>query len=163
MRGLASSLAFFCVISLQAETPHLAPPDSARQAQTLESIKRFASTHFADASAVSCQQVSFPGTAKTITMEFSAEPETHPGSPSQIDTAGMIQEIFAVSSATEFTWDHSTSSGGRPVAAYRFSYLISGKAHSGTIFADENSGAISRVTIRGAQTPAHLFCSPQTR
>jgi hypothetical protein len=163
MRGYASSLAFFCVVSLQAETPKLPPPDSARQAQALESIKRFALTRFAASSDISCQQVSFPGTAKAITMEFSAEPETHPGVPTKIDTVGMIQEIFAVSSATEFTWDHSASVGGRHVAAYRFSYLINGKAHAGTIYADENSGAVSRVTFRGAATPAHLFCSPQTR
>jgi hypothetical protein len=49
------------------------------------------------------------------------------------------------------------------MAVYNYSFQINGKTRAGSIFADETTGAISRITFRGADRPAHLFCSPQTR
>ncbi len=156
MRGIASSLAFFCTLSLHAESPRLGPPDSMRQEQTLNRIKEFA----AALDRLSCVQAPSPGSAKTITVEFAG---AHPGVPSSIDVAGLLQDVFAVSSQAEFHWDHSGTVRGQGLAAYNYSFQINGKTHAGSIYADENTGAISRITFRGADAPAHLFCSSQTR
>lgn len=154
------SLALFFVLSLHAETPKLAPPDPAREQQTLDNIKQFAFTHLDRSVNLSCTQLGSPSSSKTITVEFA--PATH-GTVSNIDAAGLLENVFAVSSATEFQWDHWSNLKGRTEAVYRYSNHVAGKTHAGLIFADEATGAISRITFRGADAPAHLFCSANSR
>jgi hypothetical protein len=159
MRSLASSLAFLCALSLRAESPKLAPPDPARDQQTLDNIKQFALTHLNRSANLSCTQVGAPASSKTITIELA--PARH-GTPSAIDAAGLAEDVFAPSSVTEFQWDHWSNLKGKTEAVYRYSSRASGKTRAGLIFADEN-GAISRIIFRGADAPAHLFCSANSR
>jgi hypothetical protein len=159
MRSLASSLAFFCALSLYAESPKLAPPDPAREQQTLDNIKQFALTHLDRSANLSCTEIGAPASSKTITIELA--PARH-GNPSGIDAASLLDDVFAPSSATEFQWDHWSNVKGKTEAVYRYSSRVAGKTRAGLIFADEN-GAISRVTFRGAEAPAHLFCSGNSR
>jgi hypothetical protein len=156
MRSFVLSFAILFALSLQAETPVVARPDSARQQQTIENVKRFAYNR----AVLACTQAAFPGTAKTITMDFSGP---HAGSASGKDLSGAFEEVFAISSGTQFEWDHWGDLLGKKLAVYRYSYQISGKTHAGLIYADENTGAISRMVFRGADAPAHLFCSSQAR
>jgi hypothetical protein len=151
MRSLSSSLAFFCALSLHAQTP-----DSEHE-RTLNNVRQFASTLREN---LSCVEASSPGSTNTITMEFSG---AHRGVPSTIDTSSLLQEVFAVSSGAEFHFDHRGTLNGKTMAVYNYSFQINGKTRAGSIFADETTGAISRITFRGADRPAHLFCSPQTR
>jgi hypothetical protein len=157
MRSIVSSLAFFCALGLHAESPRVAPPDSDRQERTLHNIKQFAS---AQVDRLSCTQIASPGSAKTITVEFSG---ARRGTPSSIETGSLLQEVFAPSSQTEFHWDHWGTINGKAMAVYNYSFQVNGKTRAGSIFADENSGAIARITFRGADAPAHLFCSAQSR
>jgi hypothetical protein len=151
------SLAFLLTLSLYAESPtKLAPPE-----QTLDNIKQFAATHLDRRENLSCVQVGAPSSSKTVTVEFSALP-AH-GIPSDVDAGGLLEDVFAPSSATEFHWDHWATLKGKPLAVYNYSFQINGKTHAGSIFADENTGAISRITFRGAAAPAHLFCSTRSR
>ena len=154
------SLALIFVLSLHAESPKLTPPDSAREQQTLDNIKQFALTHLDRGTNLSCTQVGTPASSKTITVELA--PARH-GTPSSIDAAGLFEDVFAPSSATEFQWDHWSSVKGKTEAVYRYSSRANGKTRAGLIFADETTGAISRITFRGADAPAHLFCSANSR
>jgi hypothetical protein len=148
MRNFAILLA----LSLRAETPKLAPPDS----RAIENVRQFAHS----LASLSCTQTTFPGTAKTITVEFSAP---RAGAASSIDTVSLLQDVFAVSSGTQFEFDHWGALDGKKLSVYRYSYQINGKTHAGSIYADENTGAIARVVFRGVDTPAHLFCSAKTQ
>lgn len=159
MRSFASSLALVCAVSLYAESPKLAPPDSAREQQTLDNIKQFAATHLDRSANLSCTQVGAPSSSKTITIELA--PSRH-GTASSVDAAGLLEDVFAPSSATEFQWDHWSNGKGKTEAVYRYSSRANGKTRAGLIFADE-TGAISRITFRGAEAPAHLFCSAKSR
>ena len=85
------------------------------------------------------------------------------GTPSGIETGNLFENVFSVSSNTDFEWDHWGTLRGKKVAVYRYSNQINGKTHAGLIWADENSGAISRMTFRGMDTTAHLFCAAQSR
>jgi len=159
MRGLASSVAFFCVLSLHGESPKLAPPDPAREQQTLDNLKRFALTHLDRNANLSCTQIGAPASSKTITVEL--VPARH-GNPSTVDAAGLLEAVFVPSSATEFQWDHWSNVKGKTESVYRYSSRANGKTRAGMIFADEN-GVISRITFRGADAAAHLFCSANSR
>ena len=159
MRSLASSLAFFCALSLHAESPKLAPPDPQREQQNLDNIKQFALTHLDRSANLSCTQIGAPASSKTITIELA--PARH-GTASTIDAGSLLDDVFAASSATEFQWDHWSNVKGKTEAVYRYSSRANGKTRAGLIFAGE-SGAISRITFRGADAPAHLFCSAKSR
>jgi hypothetical protein len=161
MRCLASSLAFFCALSLHAESPKLAPPDPAQEQQTLDNIKQFAITHLDRNANLSCTQIGAPSSSKVITIELSAGP-AHRGTASAIDTGVLLEDVFATSNGTEFQFDHWGTIRGKQMAAYRYSNHLNGKTHAGLVYADEN-GAISRITFRGADAPAHLFCSANSR
>ena len=152
------SLALIFVLSLHAESK-IAPPDSVRERQTLDNIKQFASTHLDRSANLSCTQIGAPASSKTITIELAA---TRHGTPSAIDASGLLEDVFAPSSATEFQWDHWSNVKGKTEAVYRYSSRANGKTRAGLIFADE-TGAISRITFRGAEAPAHLFCSANSR
>jgi hypothetical protein len=138
-------LAILFALSLRAETPRL-----------FENIRQ--SAH--GLTDLSCTQAAFPGTSKTITVEFSGP---HGGAASSIDAAGLLQDVFAVSSGTQFEFDHWGSLQGKRQSVYRYSYQINGTTHAGLIYADENTGVISRIVFRGVDTPAHLFCSTKTQ
>jgi hypothetical protein len=157
MRSLASPLAFFFALSLQAESPKPAPP------QTLDNLKQFASAHFERRENLSCTQVDPPVNSKTITVEFLDPSMPHHGTATSIDTANLFQDVFAPSSGTGFEWDHWGTLRGKKMAVYRYSNQINGKTHAGLVFADENTGAISRITFRAEAQTAHLFCSAQSR
>ena len=85
------------------------------------------------------------------------------GTPSGIETGNLFENVFSVSSNTDFEWDHWGMLRGKKVAVFRYSNQINGKTHAGLIWADENTGAISRITFRGADATAHLFCTPHSR
>jgi hypothetical protein len=158
MRSLAS-LAFLSVLSLQAQPPKLAPPEP----RALENIKQFAATHFDPRENLSCTQVEPQGNTRTVTIEFLDPSMPHHGAPSSIETGTLFEEVFAVSSGTGFEFDHWGMLRGKKVAVYRYSNQINGKTHSGLVYADENTGAVSRITFRGTETTAHLFCTAQSR
>jgi hypothetical protein len=159
MRSLASSLACLFALTLHAQTPKLGPA----QPQTLENIKQFASAHFDPRENLSCNEVMAPSSVRTVTVEF-LEPSTpHHGTPSSIDTSSLFQNVFSAESGTGFEWDHWGSLRGKKVAVYRYSNTLNGKTHAGLVFADESTGAISRITFRGTDTTAHLFCTAQSR
>jgi hypothetical protein len=158
MRSLASSLAFFSALSLKAQPPKIAPP----QPQTLENIKQFAAAHFDPRESLSCNQVEPQSNSKTVTIEMIDPSMPLHGTPSSIDTVGLFENVFSVSSNTDFEWDHWGTLRGKKLAVYRYSNQINGKTHAGLIYADENTGAISRITFRGTET-AHLFCTPHSR
>jgi hypothetical protein len=158
------SLALIFVLALHAESK-LTPPDSVRELQTLDNIKQFALTHLDRSANLSCTQIGAPASSKTITIELAANrPQVTHGTPSAIDASGLLEDVFAPSSATEFQWDHWSNVKGKTEAVYRYSSRANGKTRAGLIFADE-TGAISRITFRGAaafrgaDAPAHLFCS----
>ena len=153
------SLALIFALSLHAESPKLAPPDPARERQTLDNIKQFALTHLDRNANLACTQVGAPASSKTITIELAS---ARHGTASSIDAGAYLDDVFAPSSATEFQWDHWSNAKGKTEAVYRYSSRANGKTRAGLIFADE-SGAISRITFRGADAPAHLFCSAKSR
>ncbi len=155
MRSIASSLALFCILGLHAESVK-APPDSMQQEQTVHRIRQFASA----VDGMSCTEAPSAGNAKTITIDFS---EARGGAVSPIDAHSLLQDVFAVSSQAEFHWDHFGTLGGKAKVVYNYSFQINGKTRAGSVFADENTGAISRITFRGAEAAAHLFCSARTR
>jgi hypothetical protein len=140
-----------------AETLKVPAPDAARQEQTINNVRQFASSHLDRHANLSCAQVATTASTKTITVEFTDV--AHRGTPSSLDATGMIQDVLAISSGTDFEFDHYGTIGGKPFAAYRYSFQTNGKTHAGLIYADEETGAISRVTFRGADQAAHLFCS----
>jgi hypothetical protein len=150
MRSLASSLALFSALTLQAQ-----PPNS----RTLESIKQAAAVR----QDLSCNEVVSASNTRTITVEMIDPTAPRHGTPSSIDTGNLFQDVFAVSSNTDFQWDHWGNLRGKKVAVYRYSNTINGKTHAGLVFADENTGAVSRITFRGTDTTAHLFCTAQSR
>jgi hypothetical protein len=155
MRSIVSSLAFFCVLNLRAGAPH-----DIRPRPSVETVRQFV-TLLLNQSGLACTQAPLPATTKTITVDLSAGP--HAGAASSINTAGLIQDVFALSSGTEFEFDHWATLAGNQLAAFRYSYQVNGQTHAGMFYADENTGAISRITFRGTNTPAHLFCSAQSR
>jgi hypothetical protein len=155
MRSIAT-LAFLLTISLNAQKA-LVRPAAERHDQTLENAKRFATTSLDRAENLSCSEAPSPGTTKTITVEFSSTASK--GAASNIDTAGLVRDVFAPSSGTEFTFDHVGNVRGKAVAVYNYSFQMNGKTRSGSVFADEETGAITRMTFRGADAAAHLFCS----
>jgi hypothetical protein len=154
MRSFTTSLFLLSALSLEAQPPKPAPPEP----RTLENIKQFASSQD-----LSCSQVEPPSNTRTITIELVDPSTPHHGTPSGIDTAALFQDVFSVSSGTEFQWDHWGTLRGKKMAVYRYSNQINGKTHAGLVFADENSGAISRITFRGTDSTAHLFCTPHSR
>ncbi len=150
MRSLASSLAFLSALTLQAQPP---------EPRTLENIKQFAAAR----QDLSCNEVVSPSNTRTITVEMIDPSTPRHGTHSSIDTGNLFQDVFAVSSNTDFQWDHWGNLRGKKVAVYRYSNTINGKTHAGLVFADENTGAVSRITFRGTDTTAHLFCTAQSR
>jgi hypothetical protein len=159
MRSLASSLVFLSALSLHAQPQKLTPPEP----QTLENMKQFASTHFDPRESVSCTQVEPPANTRTITIDFLDPSAPHHGTAPSVDTGALFQDVFAVASGTEFQWDHWGSLRSKKMAVYRFSNRINGKTHAGLVFADESTGAISRMIFRGTDQTAYLFCSAQSR
>jgi hypothetical protein len=158
MRSIASYLALFCVLSVQGETPKLASQ------QMLENVKQFALMHLGRQENLDCRQMAeSAGSPKTIVVELAGTPAANRGTATSVNPASMIQDVFAVSSGTSFGFDHWGTVEGQRRAVYRYGYQVNGKTHSGFIFADENTGAISRITFRGADAPAHLFCSVESR
>jgi hypothetical protein len=159
MRSLASSLAFCLALSLHAQHQKVAPA----QPQTLESIKQYAAAHFDPRESLSCTELEPQANSRTVTIEMIDPSMPRHGPPSNFDTGGVFENVFSVSSNTDFEWDHWGMLRGKKLAVYRYSNQINGKTHAGLIYADENSGAISRITFRGADTTAHLFCAAQSR
>jgi hypothetical protein len=154
MRGIAF---FTCLLTAYAATP--TPPDAARQEQTISSVKEYAAGHLNRDAHIACSQAA-AGNTHTLTVDFAEEP--HRGLASSADTAAMIDAVFAPASAAEFRWDHYATVGAKTVAVYAYSFVLNGKTHAGTVFANEETGAIARMTFRG-ETPAHLFCSAAAR
>jgi hypothetical protein len=149
MRSFTTSLVLLSALSLKAQLP---------EPRTLENIKQFAISQN-----LSCTQVEPPSNTRTITIELLDPSTPHHGTPSGIDTAALFQDVFSVSSGTDFQWDHWGTLRGKKMAVYRYSNQINGKTHAGLVFADENTGAISRITFRGTDSTAHLFCTPHSR
>jgi hypothetical protein len=112
---------------------------------------------------LSCNEVERPTNSRTVTIEMMDPSAPRHGTPTKIDTASLFQNVFAVSSRTEFQFDHWGAIRGKKMAAYRYSNQINGKTYAGSVFADENTGAISRIIFRGMDTTAHLFCTAQSR
>jgi len=154
MRGIAF---FTCLLTVYAATP--APPDASRQEQTISSIRQYAAGHLNRDTQIACSQAA-AGNTHTLTVDFTEA--AHRGLASNADTAAMIETVFAPSSAAEFRWDHYATVGAKTLAVYAYSFVLNGKTHAGTIFADEDSGAIARMTFRG-EASAHLFCSAAPR
>jgi hypothetical protein len=146
-------------LNLHAQPQKLAPA----QPQTLENMKRFASVHLDPRENLSCNQLEPQNSSKTVTIEMVDPSAPHHGTPSSVDTGALFENVFSVSSNTDFEWDHWGTLRGKKVAVYRYSNQINGKTHAGFVYADENTGAISRITFRGADTAAHLFCTAPTR
>jgi hypothetical protein len=159
MRSLAFSLALLSALSLQAQPPRISPP----QPQALENIKQFASAHLDPRENLACTQVTAPANTRTITIEMIDPSSPRHGVPASIETGGLFQNVFSPSSGTNFEFDHWGTLQGKKMAVYRYSNQTGGKTHAGLVYADENTGAISRITFRAADTTAHLFCSAQSR
>jgi hypothetical protein len=149
MRSFTTSLIFLSALSLEAQPP---------EPRTLENIKQFAA-----AQNLSCNQVEPQSNTRTITIELVDPSTPRHGIPSGIDTDALFKDVFSVSSGTDFQWDHWGTIRGKKTAVYRYSNQINGKTHAGLVFADENTGAISRITFRGTDSTAHLFCTPHSR
>jgi hypothetical protein len=132
-------------------------PDAAQQEQTVRSIKQFATAHLDRHTNLSCVQVATPTGTKTITVDFSAT--AHHGADPNANVSALLEEVFSTSNAAEFRFDHFGTIAGKPLAAYNYSFQLDGKVHAGVIYADETTGAISRIAFRGAEAPAHLFCT----
>jgi hypothetical protein len=158
MRSFAFSLALLA-ISLQAQPPRIAPPNP----QALENMRRFAAVHFDPRESLSCNEVERPSNSRTVTIEMTDPTAPRHGVPTGIDTAALFQTVFAISSGTEFQFDHWGTIRGQKLAAYRYSNQSNGKTYAGSIYADENTGAISRIIFRGTDQTAHLFCTAQSR
>jgi hypothetical protein len=155
MRSLAFSLAFFSALSLLAQPPKIAPP----QPQTLENIKQFAAAHFDPRENLSCTELQPQANTRTVTIEMIDPSMPLHGTRSSIETGNLFDNVFSVASNTDFEWDHWGMLRGKKLAVYRYSNQTNGKTHAGLIYADESTGAISRMTFRGADTTAHLFCA----
>jgi hypothetical protein len=154
MRSLASFVALLSAVSLRAQPP---------EQRTLENVKQFAAAHFDPRENLSCSQVAPQSNTRTITVDIVDPSMPRHGTASTIETGSLFQDVFAVSSGTEFQWDHWGTIRGKKVAVYRYSNQINGKTHAGLVYADESTGAISRITFRGTDTTAHLFCAAQSR
>jgi len=158
MRCFALSLAFFLTLSLRAESPKGAPPE-----QTLENVKQFAAAHLDPRENLSCTQVASQTNTRTITVEFVDPSAPRHGMATGIETGALFENVFAVSSGTGFQFDHWGTIHGDLKAVYRYSGQANGKTIAGLIFADQTTGAIARITFRGANQTAHLFCAAQSR
>jgi hypothetical protein len=134
---------------------------AAPEPQSLEKIKQFASTHFDLRENLSCNEVERPSNSRTVTVEIVDLSAPRHGIPTRIDTASLFQNVFAISSGTDFEFDHWGTLKSKRTAVYRYSNQINGKTHAGLVYADENTGAISRITFRGTDVTAHLFCTAQ--
>lgn len=158
MRSIAS-LALFLALTSQAQPAKLAPPNP----QVLENMKQFVAAHFDPRESVPCTEVERPSNSRTVTIEMMDPSTPRHGTPTSIDTTTLFQNVFAVSSGTEFQFDHWGMIRGKKLAAYRYSNQINGKTYAGSVYVDENSGAISRIIFRGTDQTAHLFCTAQSR
>ncbi len=154
MRGIVF---FSCLLGVYAAGP--APPDSARQEQTISNIRQFAAAHLNRDASLVC--TALPSGTRTMTVEFGETP--HRGAEPNTATTAMVEEVFAPSSGAEFRWDHFASLNGKSLVVYAYSFVMNGKTRAGAVFADESTGSIARMTFRGVDTPAHLFCSSSSR
>lgn len=155
MRGI---LFFSCLLGVYAATP--APPDSSRQEQTIANIRQYAAAHLNRDANLACAQAAASSNTKTMIVEFTSG--SRRAAASNVDTASMIDTVFAPSSGAEFRWDHWATVNGKTLAVYAYSFRAGDRTRAGLIFADEDSGAIARMTFRG-EAPAHLFCSARPR
>jgi hypothetical protein len=153
MRSFASSLVLISALTLQAQ-PKISPPEP----RALENLKQFAVAGFDN---LSCNQVDPQGNTKTITIEFLDPSSPRHGIASSLETGTLFKDVFAISSNTDFEFDHWAMLRGKKVVVYRYSNQINGKTHAGLVYADESSGAVSRITFRAADITAHLFCTAQ--
>ena len=147
------SFAFLLALSLQAQPVKLSPPEP----QVLEKIKQVAPHEN-----LSCTQVDSQANSRALTIEFMDPSTPRHGTPSSLETGTLFQDVFAPASGTGFEFDHWAMLRGKKVAVYRYSNQFNGKTHAGLLYADGNTGAISRITFR-AETNAHLFCTAQSR
>ncbi len=145
------SLAFFLTLALQAQK--MRPPEP----QAIEKIRQFASAR----ENLSCNEVPSTANTRTVTIDFLDPTAPFHGTRSTLQTVPLFQDVFAVSSSTGFEFDHWGTLKGKKMAVYRYSNQINGKTHAGLVYADETSGAISRITFRGTDATAHLFCRAQ--
>jgi hypothetical protein len=139
----------------------LPPPDAARQQNDLTNIQLYVSQHFNRETKFNCAQTPDVSNSRTVTIELSIGGAPHQGATTGVDTASLLQEVFAPSSGTVFEFDHYGNLQGQTMAVYRYSYTVNGSARAGTIFANETTGAVLRMTFRGTGTAAHLFCLAQ--
>ena len=128
-------------------------PDASHQEQTISSIRKYAVEQLAE---VGCVQAAVPN-SKTLTVDFEGG---HRGPA--VEASSLLKEVFAPSSNAQFRFDHFAEIGGKKLAAYAYSYSVAGKNHSGVVYADQETGAIARITFRG-ESPAHLFCDAAAR
>lgn len=156
MRSFASSLVLISSLTLQAQPAKLAPPEP----RVLESLRQFAATGFDN---LSCTQVEPQANTKVITIEFLDPSSPRHGIATNLETASLFQDVFAMSGNTNFEFDHWAMLRGNKVVVYRYNNQVNGRTHAGLVFADESTGAVSRMTFRAEDTTAHLFCSAHSR
>jgi hypothetical protein len=168
-----SLCALFSAIILRAQTPDAParpPLDSTQQRQVLDRIKKFAETYLVRISDVSCVRwetgIFAPSTNLVIDLADLTTARARAQGDRTLPTgtgviSDLFQDVFSSSSGTEFKWVRWANLRGKIVAVYSYLRPEGGsEARAGLIYADETTGDVSRIILRGTNTLSPLSCSP---
>lgn len=172
MGRLISSIVFCCALSLHAQPRRVtqvrppALPDPTQQQHTVDRLKQFVGAFMEDLPNVTCVKQAIgildPVPRKAVVVDLTEAPERQ-GTPSNIEVEHLLQEVFSVSSGTEFKWERWATLRGKRRVVYSYIQQSDGRERYGVIYADEESGAISRIVFPATNEASHFFCSPQRK
>jgi hypothetical protein len=148
-----------------AQTP-VAPqwPDSTQQAEMQAHLKAYASTYSRDLPEFTCAQSSFKNSDaleghfranSVIAVDLGPQRRREQkglGASASVD--GLIRDLF--SSSNQFTFDRWAVLLGRRVAVYRYGQQSDRGDRQAEVYAEAETGVISRIVFRGFDTPAHF-------
>jgi hypothetical protein len=145
MGRFISWMIFCCSLNLQAQAPGGAPteaPDPPKQQQTIDRLKQFVAN--------------FPNViCVTLTPGISAQ--ALPAGNVEIES--LLQEVFASSSGTLFTWERWANLSGKRIAVYRYALQVNGSVREGWVMAEDETTAPSRIILQPKDVAARFSCA----
>jgi hypothetical protein len=147
----------------------LLQPDSADQQKMLSQLKAYISTYKQFVPEISCVQKTLQSTdavrgslhsGGVVTIDLqSRQLQPRGGLGATIDVKGLIHELLAPDA--QFSFSHLATLRGQQVGVFHYAPRDLTDTRSALIYADSNSGKISRIVFRGFDTTAHfegLYC-----
>ena len=141
--------------------PLLRPPDSAKQAEMLAHLKAFASEYDRNMPSFSCVQRSGKD-SDTIQAHFNARSvvlidmgsrqRAQNGLPATVPIESFLRDLLSEDS--QFTFVRWAILQGRRMAVFRNSQTEPGIERQAEVYADADTGTISRIVLRGWRTPS---------